>query len=139
MRKMRELGIKPSATGGNDWSLEADAHSGMDGYIHLCLLSEHPMEWLAKQKKQIEESTFLRVRPEIMRLEGVMMTAEVANKSGVAPCSPNELLGSLDLEVIYGRTDWKLPEIRERRKAAKLYEILIPEHVPAAMILNLDG
>jgi hypothetical protein len=139
MRQMRERGLVPAVTGGNEWSLTADVGCGMDAYVHLCLLAEHPMEWRAREDNRIRDSIFLRINPEIMRRAGVMITNQVSNKSGVVPQTPDEILGNLDLEVIYGRTDWKLPEIRERRNSAKLYEILIPDEIPIDMILNING
>ena len=52
MRELRQRGIVVTP-GGNDWSLDADQRSGMDGYVHLCFFKGHPMEWLATQDGRI--------------------------------------------------------------------------------------
>jgi hypothetical protein len=124
-------------TGGNDWSLDADRRSGMDAYVHLCFFSEHPMEWLARQDGRIENSRFLQIDPAILRAPGVLITDGVANKATANPQPAEQMVGKLDLKVIYTRTDWKDPQIQERLKAARLCEILIPKHVPRALIKNL--
>lgn len=123
--------------GGNDWSLDADRRSGMDAYVHMCFFSEHPMEWLARQDGRIENSKFLHIDPAVLRTPGVLITDGVANKSTANPQPAEQMIGKLDLKVIYTRTDWKDPQIQERLKAARLCEILIPKHVPRAMIKNL--
>jgi len=135
MTELRARGITP-VTGGNDWSLEADARFGMDRYVHLCFLRQHPMEWNARQDGRIEKSRFLRIDPKVLTLDDVLMTDEVANKSGVVPKPANEIIPSLDFKVMYTRTDWKDPAIRDRRQRAKLYEILVPSRVPPELILD---
>ena len=67
------------------------------------------------------------------------MTAEVSNKSGVEALPVAAVLPKLDLKVVYTRTDWSDPAVKERLKAAKKYEILIPTSVPVNMILNLPN
>jgi hypothetical protein len=136
MRELRERGIVP-VTGGNQWSLDADLHAGMDAYVHLCFLRQHPMEWSARQDGRIERSRFLRVSPKVLTLAGVMMTDQVSNKAGVVPKAANDMIPNLDFKVMYTRTDWKDPEIKERRQRAKLYEILIPTRVAPELIANL--
>jgi hypothetical protein len=68
-----------------------------------------------------------------------MMTAEASNKSGVEARPVAEVLPTLDLKVVYNRTDWKDPAVQERLKAARKYEILIPTSVPLNMILNMPN
>jgi ssDNA thymidine ADP-ribosyltransferase, DarT len=136
MRELRHRGIIP-ITGGNEWSLDADARCGMDAYVHLCFLRQHGMEWRARQDGRIAQSRFLRISPEVLRLPGVLITDEVSNKAGVIPKPADEMIPKLDYEVMYTRTDWKNPAIRARRDKAKLYEILVPSNVPTDYILDL--
>jgi hypothetical protein len=135
MRELGRRGIVP-ITGGNQWSLDADRRSGMDEYAHLCFLRQHPMEWSARQDGRIERSRFLRIDPDVLTLPGVMITDQVSNKSGAVPKPANDMIPSLDFKVMYTRTDWKDPQIKERRQRAKLYEILVPTRVPPAFILD---
>src|SRR3954470_14809416 len=48
LRQLRQRGILPTAPGGNQWSHEADERLGLDSYVHLCFLDQHPMEWRVK-------------------------------------------------------------------------------------------
>jgi hypothetical protein len=139
MKAIKAEGRAPVAAGGNDWSLDADRRSGMDRYVHLCFFSEHPMEWLAKNDGRIETSIFLRISPSVLLSPGVLITDGVSNKSSVTPKPAEEMIAKLDLHVIYTRTDWKDPAIQERLKAARLCELLVPDHVPVKMIANLPN
>jgi hypothetical protein len=40
----------------------------------------------------------------------------------------------MDLEVLYGYTDWKDPAIQARLRTVERYEILVPDHVPLRYI-----
>lgn len=136
MHELRDKGIV-TTPGGNQWSLEADVRSGMDRFVHLCFLSEHPMEWRARQDGRVAASRFLRIDPSIIMVPGIVITDQVANKAGVKPRPAEAMLGELDLEVIYKRLDWKDSTVKSRREAAKLYEILVPNGIPVEKIRNL--
>ena len=99
--------------GGNDWSIEADAACGMDAYVHLCFLESHPMAYQAKKSGHMDP-VFIGIHPEVVLLPGIMVTNEVSNQAGVIPVPPREILGELDLQVIYDRTDWKDSAIKDK-------------------------
>lgn len=136
MRELRRRNINP-VTGGNQWSLDADLHAGMDAYVHLCFLRQHPMEWSARQDGRIRQSRFLHISLDVLTLPEVMITDQVSNKAGVVPKPANDIIPSLDFKVMYTRTNWKDPAIQERRQKAKLYEILVPARVAPDLILDL--
>ena len=136
MRIIRERNVIV-APGGNDWSLDADRRSGMDGYVHLCFFDEHPMEYLATKDGRIKESKFLKISPEVLLKEGTLITDMVANRSDALPKSAEEMIPKLDLKVIYTRTDWKDPKVQERLRAARRCEILVPHSISTKLIRGL--
>lgn len=136
MRELRERMII-MAPGGNDWSLDADRRSGMDQFVHLCFFEDHPMEYLAKKEGRIERSRFLRIDPCVLTMEGVLISKEVSNKAGAIPRPADEMIGELDLEVIYTRTDWKDAKIQARLRAARKCELLVPRRIAIDHIRNL--
>ena len=135
--QLAQRGINPPAPGGNDWSVDADQLKGMHQFVHLCFWDEHPMEWVARQDNHIGKTKFLQIDPEILRTVGVKVTDDVSNKSDVEPMTLEQGVPALDLGVIFERTDWRNPEVQERLKASRKYEILIPDGVPLSMIRNL--
>lgn len=136
--ELQQRGIQSVAPGGNDWSHDADHRVGLDEYVHLCLMKEHPMEYRAREDGRIESSVFLRIAAEVLHTPGVLFTADVSNKSGVETLSLSEALEQLDLEAVYTRLDWSDPVVKERRLVARKYEILVPTLVPSQMISGYD-
>lgn len=132
--KRRQLGTLP---GGNQWSLDADALSGMDQFVHLCFFRDHPMAYVAQQEGRIENVRYLKIDPMIMLQDGVQITDRVSNKRGAVAQPAREMITKIDWQVLYARTDWKDPAIQARLKIAKVCELLVPASVPVAMIRNL--
>jgi ssDNA thymidine ADP-ribosyltransferase DarT-like protein len=128
--KLREMGVENFHPGGNQWSLDADEMSGMDQYVHLCFKPNHPMEHIARQEGRIENSRFLPVDGDVLRVEGMLYSAGVSNKSGIEICGICEAADKIDYEVLYTWMPWSNPEIQARRQAAEKCEILVPDHVP---------
>lgn len=136
LEQLSARAIKVTAPGGNDVSVSLDKASGMDRYVHLCFTRSHPMELRARQAKRIIEVDYVRVRTDVLKVAGSMITNDVANKTGVKPEPASTMLGKLDLEIIYTWMDWKQEPIKSRIKAANRYEILIPDHVPLEYIVT---
>jgi len=68
-----------------------------------------------------------------------MFTGDVSNKAGVTIHSLEEAMGMIDFEVLYTRTDWRDPQIKERLLEAEKCEILVPDFIPLELIRNLPN
>lgn len=139
MRELRVREIIP-VTGGNDHSLEADAHFGMDNFVHLCFRKNHPMVYKAqKYENRLLDLRWLKVSAAVLNDDGVLMCDQVSNKSGVTPLPPKEIINSLDWEILYGGIRWDTPEKLERVRVAEKYEVLVPVEVARKHLRNLNG
>jgi|SRR5579859_1963020 len=140
LAKLEEMGVQIPAPGGNDWSHEADVRQGLDEYVHLCMRPNHPMEFVARQRGQIRDTIYLPVHPDVIYQKDVLFAPDVANKSGVPLYSIEEARELIDFEVLYTRTDWRDPVVKQRLRQAEKCEILVPDYIPLTMIRNLpDG
>lgn len=139
LSELRKKGIEVPVPGGNPWSHEANGMKGMDQYVHLCFRSTHPMEFVAREEGRIGDSIFLQVHPEVLQWEGVRFTPDVANKSGVQVYEIDEALEMIDFEVLYTRTDWRNPAIRQRLQQAEKCEVLVPRLIPLELIRNFPN
>jgi hypothetical protein len=97
------------------------------------------MEFVARQDGRLTDPVYLQIHPDILRIQGIMFTADVSNKSGVEVISLAEALGVIDFEVLYTRTDWTDPDVKRRLRQAEKYELLVPNHVPMKYIRNLPN
>ena len=136
LAELRRRRITVPVPGGNDWSHHADEIKGGDEYVHLAFLDDHPMLYVAKKESRITDPIWIKIDVSILLEDGARFTNDVSNKSGVEFLTPDVALDMIDFEVLFTRTDWTNPEVRERRLAAIKSEILIPSIVPINKILS---
>jgi len=129
--------IECPAPGGNEWSHDADKRAGVDDYVHLCFLRDHPMEYRARQDGRIASTTFLEIDSIVLTWDGVIFTPDVSNKSGVEMLSSEQASAELDFEILYKYFDWRIAKYRDRRLAARKYEVLVPTHIPLQYIRGI--
>jgi len=124
----------PLAVGGNALSHSLDTTRGIDPYVSLCLTRKHPMEFLAQRDGRLPNPRYLGIQPEILKIEGILISFGVANANGVEILPVSEAVKKLDAEVLYQRTNWSDPAVQQRLRAAEKLEVLVPSSVPVALI-----
>ncbi len=97
------------------------------------------MEYVARAEGRISDPIYLNVHPEVLQWEGVLFTPDVSNKSGVRLYSIDEASDMIDYEVLYTRTDWRDPVIKQRLAQAEKCEILVPGIIPLDLIRNFPN
>lgn len=124
-------------TGGDEASLAIDTHLGLDEHVHLHFCGTHPMEFRAREEGRILTTRYIKVSPNVLLRDGVLLSDQVstANAANIRPA--NELVPKMDFEVTYTRTDWRIPEIQARRRAAEKWEALIPGAIGLGDIVAL--
>lgn len=132
--QMRAQGWWPAATGGNELSHSLDDLRGISRYVSLCFTRNHPMKFVANQGGRLPSPKYLGISAEILRVPGVRVSFDVANKNGARIMDLAEAIPQIDREVIYSRTDWKDPAIRARLSTAEKMEVLVPDQVPVELI-----
>jgi hypothetical protein len=137
LAELNRRGIVIPAPGGNDWSHQADARRGLDEYVHLCLVPQHPMKYVARQERDIQETRFLGVATSILNVAGIRFAPAVANRRGVPFLTLDEAVTQMDFEVVYRRLDWRDPAIQARLKSTRKYELLVPADIPLQLVRGL--
>lgn len=136
LRELRRLGIKIPAPGGNDWSHEADEGKGVDDFVHLALLNQHPMEYVARKDGRIKDTVWLKIDPSILLEKGTRFCSDVSNKTGVGVLTSQQAKNAIDFEVLFTRMAWSDPAIYQRRQAAEKSEVLVPQFIPLNKIIH---
>jgi hypothetical protein len=120
LREM-EVGFTP---GGNQWSIDQDLRTGMDGYVHLCWDTGHPMVYNIRQREDKPKIVYLRIDRKVLDREDVMFSRDVANSASARPLvSLREACegGMIDYDAINNKIGSRLiPENYSRRVAAEL-------------------
>lgn len=133
-KQAKKRGITIAAHGGNTLSHEADAIKGLEDYVNLCFTTSHPLCHIAREDGRISEPQYLHIHIDVLKIEGVKITLEVANKAGVELLDVEDGLEQLDKEVLYTQTKWDDPDIQSRLQKAEKCEILVPKVVPINLI-----
>lgn len=136
LKKLNDRGIDIPMPGGNDWSHEADENRGLDKYVHLTFVSNHPMLYVAQQELRITNPIWLKIDVTVLMDLRVRFCSSVANGNGAKLLSHQEAVDEIDFEVLFTRMDWHNSEIHNRRNAAEKSEILVPDMVRLDKILG---
>lgn len=132
--QLMENGISPSMPSGNEWSWDADRLQGIFDYVSLSMTRNHPMLYALHRDERVKQPRFLYVEPEIILEDGVLFAHDVANRKDVRAVPLVEAISTIDVEVLYNRSDWNDPAVNQRLRAVERYEILIPKSVPVSRI-----
>lgn len=132
-------GIEIPAPGGNDLSQELDKRKGLDKYIHLAFVDDHPMLYRAEQERRITAPIWFKIKSSIILEEGVRFCSDVCNKTGVSILTAEQAKAQIDFEVLFTYMDGTDPEIQARRRAAIKSEILVPDCIPIEQILSVKN
>lgn len=148
MADLIEMEVEVPYPGGNEWSHNADKLNGMDRYVHLCLKTQHPMEYRARKEGRIGESIFLEVHLDVLKVDEVKCTDGVSNKTGVLIRPIDEAKQLIDFEVLFPQKelrdtisleDYLRFEERHKQRWEKAVkcEILVPDHITIELIRNI--
>ena len=118
--------IEVSCFGADKLSHDLDRHYGLDKFVHLSFVKEHPMCFRKEQAGQIPNPVWIKIKASVLFNENTIFSTSVANGRNVPKYNINQLDDKADLEVLWGRTDWKNSAIQRRRILAKKGEIMIP-------------
>lgn len=129
-------GVKIASPGGNQWSHDADKLNGVDDYVHLAFLDDHPMLYYTRKDGRTPNPVWLKISINVLDVHGVRYTTDVSNKAGITLLSPEEARDAIDHEVMFTYMDWKDPEVSQRKRLAMKGEILIPKMVPFNLIID---
>lgn len=138
-RELRARGIEPPKPGGSEGSRKADADRGLDGFVHLCLVDNHPMNFKAKERGHIGETRYLEISPEVVLWEGVRGTSIVSNATASKILSLEFALDEMELDLLFHTHPGEIfsdKKLTTRYNEARKAEILIPACIPPSMIKN---
>lgn len=140
LEKLTQKNIEVPCYGANELSHALDRVRGLDRYVHLSLIKEHPMQFIKKQNGEIPDPIWLEIDVSVLFEDKTIFSDTVANATGSKIYKIDDLDNHVDLEVLWSRTDWSDPMIKQRRIIAKKSEIMIANKIDTNLILGVcDG
>src|ERR1051325_10935876 len=139
---LREMDIE-FQSGGNQLSIDQDLRTGMDAYVHLCWDYGHPMAYNIRQREGRPQVVYLKIDRSILERDGVQFSRDVANSNNARPLmTVREAAesGMIDYDAINNKIGSRLiQENYDRRVAAELTEILVPDLVEIDLIIDFPN
>lgn len=139
LRNIINQKIDVSCFGANELSHNLDIRNGLDKYVHLSFIKEHPMQYVKTRDGDLPNPIWLEIDASVLFSDDTIFSNQVANKNGAKIHNINDLEKYIDLDVLWGRTNWRDPEIQQRRKAAKYGEIMIENRISIEDILGVSN
>jgi len=139
LRNLIKKKIDVSCYGADNLSHNLDRRYGLDKYVHLSFIKEHPMQYVKTRDGDIPNPIWLEIDASILFNSDSMFSDQVANKTDAKIYDIEELAEHIDLDVLWGRTDWKDSKIQQRRRSAKYGEIMIKDEICIRDILGVSN
>lgn len=137
LEKLTQENIEVPCYGANELSHKLDRERGLDRYVHLSLIKEHPMQFVKKQNGEIPNPIWIEIDVSVLFEDKTIFSDTVANASGSKIYEIDDLDNFVDLEVLWSRTNWSDPVIQQRRKIAKKSEIMIANKIDTNLIVGV--
>lgn len=95
------------------------------------------MQYVKTRDGDIPNPVCLEIDASVLFKSDSQFSNQVANREKAEIYDIKDLTKYMDLDVLWGRTDWKNPEIKLRRIAAKYGEIMIEDRISIKDIINI--
>ncbi len=108
--------------GADDLSHSLDRRSGLDKYVHLAFIKDHPMYHNALKRGSIDHAVWLEFDLSILLDSDAMFSDVVANKNGAKMYTLDKVEKKIDFGKMFHNDFWTKVEARKA-------EIMIPERI----------
>lgn len=139
LAETRRRNIAIPVPGGNAWSHDADRKKGLDRYVHLAFIRDHPMLFVAQNyESRILNPVWLKIDLSVLSHDGALFAPGIAYAKDMPLLTAEEAATQFDFEALFAYLDWNDPEVQRRRQAAKKSEILVPNCIPWEKVVECN-
>jgi hypothetical protein len=130
LRNIENLNIPVQHFGAERLSHQLDRERGLDGYVHLSFIQDHPMYYIAKKRGSIIKPVWLEIDISVLFEYDTLFCDGVANSSSSHLFRINEVVNNIDLEtMVYSRNF-------DTRKEARKAEIMVCNYIPIEKVIG---
>ena len=113
--------------GADSLSHNLDIHYGLDKYIHLAFIDDHPMYHKAKNRGSIVYPIWIELDISLLFDENTIFSNKVANQSGAKIFTLDDVENMIDFNYMFHRDFWTRVEARKA-------EIMVPSKIDTRYI-----
>ena len=122
--------IVVSRFGADNLSHTLDIHYGLDKYVHLALIKDHPMYHRAKQRGSIVYPVWIELDISILNKDKTVFSNRVANESGSKIYNIDKIEEKIDFNKMFHPDFWTRVEARKA-------EIMVANQIDADKIIGV--
>ena len=95
--------------GADELSHSLDRHLGLDKYVHLAIISEHPMQYVKTRSGEIPNPVWLEIDISVLFENESLCCNQVANKTGAICYDIEDIDKVIDLKSLLTNYSWSNP------------------------------
>lgn len=131
LKNILSLDIPVKHFGAEELSHNLDKRKGLDKYVHLSFVKDHPMYHVAKRRGNIIDPIWIELDSSILFKEDTRFCNEVANKNGAHIFKIYDVLKFIDFNTLL------LPSHSYERKEARKAEIMAYDKISTNLIKGI--
>jgi len=101
--------IDVSCYGANEDSHIRDRAKGLDKYVHLSIIKDHPMQYIKKRDREIPNPIWLEIDVSVLFENKSGCCKEIANAGGAKCYHIDKLAEVIDLKILLNKPHWSNP------------------------------
>ena len=123
--------ISVNRFGADTLSHNLDKYKGLDKYVHLSFIKDHPMYYVAKERGSIIEPVWIELDISVLFKTNTLFSDSIANRNNANIFKLDEIFNFIDFKTMLHSNDFYLK--KEARKA----EIMAYESISLNKILGV--
>jgi len=131
LKNIFSLDIPVKHFGAEELSHNLDQRKGLDKYVHLAFIDDHPMYHVAKRRGNLKDPVWIEIDSSILYDQNTLVCDQVANKTGANLFQINKVLDFIDFDIIL------LKDHSFIRKEARKAEIMAYNEIPTNLIKGI--
>lgn len=129
-------GIKISKPGGGQLSHQLDSRDGLQSYVRVSFVMQHPMMYVAMNEGRISNPVILEIDPEVVYWDGTLYADRNATKNGANVGGTVDDLNRIHFQSVKAQKHFDLDEDEQQFYQA---EVLVKNFIPLQYIRNIGN
>lgn len=131
-----EKGITIAKPGGSDGSRSLDARDGLQHYVRVSFVTQHPMMYVAMNEGRISNPVILEIDPEVIYWKDSQYADRNATKNGAQVGDGLDDFNKIHFSAVKARKHFDLAEEEQKFFQA---EVLVKHFIPLECIKNIGN
>ncbi|MBN2824491.1 MAG: DUF4433 domain-containing protein [Campylobacterales bacterium] len=109
LEMLRKYSVNVSCYGANELSHNLDTHYGLDKYIYLSIIKDHPMQYIKQKNGEIPNLVWLEIDTSVLFENESRCCNQVANSSNAECYDIEKIAEVIDLTALLNNPHWSNP------------------------------